>query len=383
MKKLKFESRSFLALSLSKGLTPLVLAVALAGCAGAPAKRVSGTPVGGFADNSQAETAPAVSMTLWFGTDRVPAASDQGVSFTSGQAGLLYGRCEVTLPPSPCRGRIELPSWCRPETAPVKEFLVRRASILTSSDFAQALGEGASGETFLFVHGFNVSFKEAAQTTAQMAHDLRLSREPLMYCWASRENVLQYNADENSVQNTRPRFQAFLENVLAAEPSTKIHLVAHSMGTRALTETLSLMREKGADLSRIGQIVLLAADIDALYFQEQLYGRIWDIGDGFTIYSSSKDLALKASATVAGSVPRLGQAGGKLTVMDGMTTVDASFCADNCTLCHSLAGIPCVLNDLYLLLNRKLAPEDRLMDRKGAANLPRPFYQLYDINCSK
>ena len=360
------------------------ISLLVTGCAGAP-KRVTGIPTGGFADNSQPTTATATSMTLWFGTDRVPVASDRGVSFTTDQTGLMYGRCEVTLPPSPCRGVIELPSWCRPEdgTVPVKEFLIRKSVVMTASDFSRALEQGSRGETFLFVHGFNVSFKNAALTTARMAHDLRLAREPLMYCWASKESVIQYNADENAVQNTRPRFEAFLERVLATGSAEKVHLIAHSMGTRALTETLRIMGEKGADLSRVGQVVLLAADMDALYFQEQLYAKICNVGDGFIIYSSSKDLALKASSAVAGSLPRLGQAGEKLTLMDGMTTVDASFCADDCTLCHSLSGIPCVLNDLYLMLNRKLKPKDRLMDRKNVSGTGRSFYQLYDINCGQ
>lgn len=44
-------------------------------------------------------------------------------------------------------------------------------------------------EAFVFVHGFNVPFHEAAKRTAQMAFDMHFEGLPILYSWPSRASI--------------------------------------------------------------------------------------------------------------------------------------------------------------------------------------------------
>jgi len=179
----------------------------LSGCA--TSKTGTMGPVGGeFVDNSQPNASSGASVTVLYGTDRVPEAGTV-VRFGGTQGNLTWGSCEVRIPPQHCRGEVERPSWCQLEFSdnPQKDFVLKNVSIMTAADFAARLSKGDPGETFLFVHGFNVTFKDAVFNTAQIAYDLRLDRPPLLYSWASKGKLEQYMADANTVQNTLPRFR--------------------------------------------------------------------------------------------------------------------------------------------------------------------------------
>jgi esterase/lipase superfamily enzyme len=72
----------------------------------------------------------------------------------------------------------------------------------------------------------------------------------------------------------------------------------------------------------IGQLVLMAPDLDAQTFVERLPDLV-PLATGITLYASSNDTPLKASRQLHGA-PRLGEAGAFLTVAEGMQTVDVS-----------------------------------------------------------
>ena len=199
----------------------------------------------------------------------------------------------------------------------------------------------------IFVHGFNVSFEDAARRTAQLAHALDF-RGVAFYSWPSRGHALAYTWDEESARWTVPHLQDFLGRLARDAKLDTLHVVAHSMGNRCLTEAL----HKGADLGkcRVGQCVLAAPDIDAEGFRRDAAPPVLRLAERVTLYASSRDRALLLSKGVH-RYPRAGDADPGIIVLKGMDSVDASLLETD-MLGHSYYGDGShLVNDLRLLLN--------------------------------
>jgi esterase/lipase superfamily enzyme len=150
--------------------------------------------------------------------------------------------------------------------------------------------------------------------------------------------------------------ERFLVALRARSGAKRIHLIAHSMGNRALTETLQRLRATttpGAPL--FDEIVLAAPDVDAETFRDDIAPAILPTAARVTLYASSRDAALLLSREVHG-YPRAGEAGEGLVVVPGLETVDVSEVSGS----HSYIGDNGrVLDDLGGLLLRKLVRAPR------------------------
>ena len=70
--------------------------------------------------------------------------------------------------------------------------------------------------------------------------------------------------DETNAEWAVPDLKRFLADLGARSGARKIHLIAHSMGNRALTNALrELSTQADADLSAFQEVILAAPDIDA------------------------------------------------------------------------------------------------------------------------
>ena len=98
---------------------------------------------------------------------------------------------------------------------------------------------GRQDAELLFIHGFRVSFDEAAKRTAQLSFDLRFPGVPMFYSWASAGSLGGYLADQSSVEWTVPHFQEFLWYAATELGAESIHVIAHSLGNRALIRALA------------------------------------------------------------------------------------------------------------------------------------------------
>jgi esterase/lipase superfamily enzyme len=78
-----------------------------------------------------------------------------------------------------------------------------------------------------------------------------------------------------------------------------------------------------SDLLLFREIIMIAPDIDAEVFRQDMAPRLARTGIHMTLYASSNDRALLASKAFHG-YPRAGDSGEKLVVVDGMETIDAS-----------------------------------------------------------
>ena len=304
-----------------------------------------------------------------------PGTADTSLQYGGGRGTeLQMGVCEVSIPKTHKVGQLESPSILSfefnedPEKHVVLMGVERREPDAFFDELNARINEDPAKEAFVFVHGYNVSFEKAARRTAQLAHDLRFDGAPIFYSWPSAANALQYTVDENNVVWTVPQLRDFLLGVAQKTDARRVHLIAHSMGNRALTAALARLSTevKQEELPLFHEILLTAPDIDADVFRRDIAPAIVKTAQRVTLYASSNDNALVASKKVHG-YPRAGESGPDIVVLQGIDTIDVSG-VDTSLLGHSYYGSSdSVLTDMAQLLHEYKPPD--LRDRLKAVPL--------------
>ena len=301
---------------------------------------------------------------VFFATNRTVAANagDVGAYGTALADASAFGLAQVTIPRSHERGRVEAPRWWTPQ-APKADRHIVVASIepLAETAFAARLeGEAASAslDLLVFLHGYNVTFEQAARRAAQIAFDLGFPGIVVLFSWASAGAWYQYVGDGERA-NTSARPFASLLALLSGGPWGNVHLVAHSMGNRVLT--LALADHRPAAFTP-GEAAFVAADVYVPLFRQQLPGLL-DAAEGrMTLYASRGDRALWASS-ILHAAERIGHIQGTGPfIARGIETIDAT------TVDTSLLGIRhgyfsdrvTVLDDLGTLLRERKRAGQRL-----------------------
>ena len=265
---------------------------------------------------------------VFYATDRnqVPTEGNAEIFGAEREKELKYGVIYVEIPHGKNRKRDDLNACGDME----KCFSIRGKQKF--DDLDRMLGVMfkedliAPNDLLIFIHGFNTSFLESVFQTAQLSYDLNFKGTAVTYSWASGKGISGYPHDKTKNAQTVSKLVYFLsENIKKKQEGTagKIHLIAHSMGSEALTLALVELSQqyKGPVF---GQVILAAPDVDTAIFEEQRAPRIRGMAERFTVYTSENDWALGLSAEFWGGEPRLGLAGKKLFVMDGFETIDAT-----------------------------------------------------------
>lgn len=327
-----------------------------------------------IADGLLIRPKPSSDFTLvevFYATDRNATASRDPARFYGsrrGEGGLRYGLCEVSIPEDHRIGHLEGPSWRRfefradPEKHVVLLGLTELSGERLFEDLSATLRDSQKNQILLFLHGFNVSFEDAARRTAQMAYDLKFEGAAAFYSWPSKGALAAYTHDEATVEWTIPHLKGFLEDLAARSGAEAIHLIAHSMGNRALTRALEQLAAVMADpdAPSFSEVILTAPDIDADVFR-QVAAAFRRAARRVTLYASDRDRALLASHKVHG-YPRAGDGGPNVVVVPGIDTVDAS-AVDTDLVGHFYYGDNrSVLSDVFYVL-RGHSPGDRSMLR--------------------
>jgi esterase/lipase superfamily enzyme/nucleoid DNA-binding protein len=305
---------------------------------------------------------------IFYATDRneVPGERLRFGSRRNASGMLSLGTCDVSIPHTHKVGNIERPpSILRIEFRenPDKHFVIQDVTKKTADEFYAELSlcvqKYARKEVLVFIHGFKVSFDDAVYRTAQISYDLDFKGAPILYSWPSNGKLYDYTPDLNNNDNTVYNLRAFLEDLASRSGATVIHLIAHSMGNRALANALEKMSlAHPADPPQFNQIVLTAPDIDADTFT-RLAKVIQSRAERITLYASTRDMALKASKRKNGSYPRAGDCSERVVVVKGVDTVDAS-AVDTNFIGHSYyAENRSVLTDIFSLLEGGKDPEKR------------------------
>jgi esterase/lipase superfamily enzyme len=217
------------------------------------------------------------------------------------------------------------------------------------------------GTAFVFIHGYNTTFEDAARRTAQIAYDTNFQGAPILYSWPSRGAYWGYVYDMNSIEWSTFHLKSVLADVAKMTEAKTIHVIAHSMGNVGLTAALQrLVTELPAEQQdKFNQIVLAAPDIDAAVFESQIAPDLIHYGQ-IILYASSRDGAMQAAKSFYG-YPRLGDVGpdGPL-VISGIESIDASGIRGGDLFQHAYVfNASVILRDLRTLLLNYLPPDQR------------------------
>lgn len=304
---------------------------------------------------------------IYYGTNRKPTGSSFADQFFgSGRSSIQTGVAFVSIPRIHKCAKIETPSLVRGEFRPdaSKHMILKEVRPLERGQFFKSLSSTVRAyeekKLFVFIHGYNNSFEEAALRAAQLFYDLAFEGAPVLYSWPSAGELGKYVQDQNAADFSAPQLRRFLDLLAEKSGADVIHVIAHSMGNRVLAGALrSPVRWENTTLQRV---VLAAPDIDDDTMRN-LASVLQRCNAKATLYASSRDLTLIGSEFINVSL-RAGRSKPAPLILPGVETIDVSdlesesFLDD--ILRHSIfASSRFAINDLYTLFQ----PEDEMATR--------------------
>ena len=204
---------------------------------------------------------------------------------------------------------------------------------------------------------------------AQMAYDFEFLGAPMVYSWSSKGAVglMGMQHDQENLQNTVSQLREF---VLEAQQKTSgsLHLVAHSMGNRALVEMLKRLTEdprvpaivasRPGRTKLFGEIVLAAPDVNQGSFTSVDAAAVQKLADRVSLYVAD-DRALEF-ARIFSSNRRIGESGKGIFVEEGVETINAAGAdKEMFSLRHSYPfHVQKVLEDLAAVIVRRAKATD-------------------------
>ena len=299
---------------------------------------------------------------VWFGTDREP--NDAG-GLTKGfsnkratdETAVYLGICKVAIPKSHKFGSVGSAWWKRFLAWTDDRLHVQEISPLDPDAFwasaRQAITQADVGErmALVFIHGFRVTFDEAAIRAAQIGFDLKIPGITAFYSWPSkgRLSLFDYNADETAIEASAGKISNFLVDFAQRADAERIHVIAHSMGNRGLLSAMQRIVATAAHVAKkpFHHVVFAAPDVDAAVFRD-LAKQHKLLAEHATMYVSARDRAVASSGVIhdaarAGFVP-------PVTLVDGIDTIEVSN-VDLTLLGHGYYGAAAgVLYDMRELL---------------------------------
>ncbi|CAM6052289.1 unnamed protein product, partial [Sphagnum compactum] len=322
---------------------------------------------------------------VFYATDRKITEDAEYVGERSVLRGLHYGLVVVGIPNVHKAGYVEAPTDNSEEANPLKHVVILSIDTTLRGDttgFIRTINkeldqEGSSFKhnIFLYIHGYNVHHKDAIKRAAQLKYDLQLEGVVIVYSWPSKGTLWGYQHDEKVVDHTASYLESFIQTILSEVCSdAKVHILAHSMGNRALIKALQGFQFRHHSLPQpmrsLTNIIFAAADETRTKFENMVTSlgirtEGAEVPPLITVYSSICDIALHTSKMIHWKV-RLGDTrslfershcGDHSMMMNPPDVVDASG-VDASRLHHSYYGdVPEVIRDIQDLLTSSSAKE--------------------------
>lgn len=260
---------------------------------------------------AQAPAGDARLFRVWFGTNRRVTADGQG--FTSERdARTTVGQVSVRVPEAHRFGETGGSFWQKLKRWDFRDDQLRLHQVQVQNPEAfwaglqTAMQAGGAQQALFFLHGFNVSFEDAAIRAAQLGCDLSVPGATAFFSWPSRGSVAAYPADEASIEASERAITDFLVDFATRSGAQKIHVIAHSMGNRGLLRALQRIAANAQTQGpvKFGQIFLAAPDVDRdlLLDLARLYPQH---SERTTLYASDGDLPVHLSSKLH-DAPRAG-----------------------------------------------------------------------------
>lgn len=295
-----------------------------------------------------------------------------------------YGVINVSIPKHLHRpGYIEKPfrlfgiSFSKED--PNKHFIVHSHDQMEKEEFFQQLAGSDNAERIvIFVHGYNVSFKEAAFKAAQVKYDLKITNPLLLLSWPSYSRVKDYAYDKASTITSAILFSRLFDE-LDNNPlfeNTEISVIAHSMGNMLLSQIVSHI---ALPCVRFKRAALAAADITQNEFLDIFIDFFKNVFSHITIYVNENDKALKASKMLNKS-PLVGDSSKKICVHADIDTIDTTgFDGKLGELYHSyFSSNEKVFDDIRKFLIDSIPVSHRGLFKKFTAS-KLPYWKLADV----
>lgn len=184
--------------------------------------------------------------------------------------------------------------------------------------FADAINEQLSKsnipDVFVYVHGYKVDFNNPLLVATELWHFLGYSGAFVAYSWPSTPKTTAYVRDIDTAAGFARNFRLFLEFLAEQTNARRIHVIGYSAGTRLVARGFEQMAiasqylpaDKAWEKYRIGNLILVASDIDRSVFGEYLADGLLRVPQQTSVYMSDSDKALGVSRFLTDR-PRLGQ----------------------------------------------------------------------------
>lgn len=309
---------------------------------------------------------------VWYATNRQPANINEPDKGFSGHWSnkTTFGSCTVNIPEGHIPGSTGSSWWVRLVKGDDR-LQVLSVESLSEGDYWSKLnaamqdrtGDSKGNGTLFFLHGYNVDFNQAAIRTAQLAYDLKI-HPAVFFSWPSTGDVDGYAADEAAIEASYDAIVNFVSRLdqCALSTGSVLHVMAHSMGNRALLKALEAISsgitgDRTGGSTAIDKLVFAAPDVDARVFVQSL-DKTAALEVHKTLYASQKDKVVWASKLIhkyarAGYLP-------PVTIIEGVDTIDASG-VEGAFLGHTyIASVRALLHDLSSLLKSGLPPSERV-----------------------
>ena len=292
---------------------------------------------------------------VYFGTNRKPnrqtKPDDFGRGFSkAGLASLRFGMAEVTGEKLDSYELYVAPEILRKDTE--RKIKGGKGSKLGSDNVFKRVREKMvehSRDTVIFIHGYNVSFKEALTDAVRLKHNLSTAAggpgvNVVLFSWPSDGSMMPFIAYANDRQDAAASGPAFARGLLkladflrGSTPEEvcdqRIHLVAHSMGNYVLRHTVQeiVKHSSGRPVRLFDQVFLMAADEDDDAFEHDYKLKpLPRLAKRVNVYFNNNDRAMAVSDKTKGNPDRLGDDGprvprgipGKVTLIDCTSVVE-------------------------------------------------------------
>jgi esterase/lipase superfamily enzyme len=341
------------------------------------------------APSSEASGRPLIELggsgKIWYATNRRPVDpgnAQLGYSAERDQ-GIHYGRCTVYVPESHQIGSTGSHWWTRLRRMTDDRLKLTAIEPLASEAYWTNLREvlddlsSDARDLLVFLHGYNVTFDEAALRAAQIGCDLQFPGVTSFFSWPSKGSAqpFAYAADVASMEASEGAIADFLCSCAEQSGANRVHVIAHSMGNRGLLRALTDIVTRASRMSgaRFGHFILAAPDVERDNFI-RLAAAYRQVAQRTTLYVSDKDRALKASGILHDG-PRAGFTP-PVTVVTDIDTVEVSN-VDLTALGHGyVAAARDVLRDMHSLLVFDAPPSRRAFLKRRVANDGAAYWRI-------
>ena len=303
-----------------------------------------------------------------YGTDRKPTGLTSfskwyGPARNYTGTPLQFGTVTVSIPKKHETGEIEKPDFWNiyGRQNPSKYIVLTGLDTIKAmamTNLREMVRRSPDEDAFIFVHGYNNTFEDAARRTAQLAFDIGFRGCPAMFSWPSNGNPRQYVSDGENSEWAVPHLRNFILKVIAESKPRKLHVIAHSMGNKIFLDVLRSLQNDHPEV-QFNQIILAAPDVDVAIFKDQIAPNITSMAQRITLYCSSNDRALLMARKIRSGYVRVGETPDP--VYDGIETVDATSITNRLfNLNHSYINQSSpIIKDVFLLFKSNTPPENR------------------------